>query len=142
VLVGLRLAHGARARARLREAAHVSAATPTLNAQRSTPLPRFPSPHHNQLQKQTNSKSWDELSPEDRMVVGGALGGETRKAQLAAEHGGSAHEAYAEMGKKGGEARKEQISEMKEGDVGAGYAELAQKGEVTPAGEEEKKASE
>lgn len=34
-------------------------------------------------------------------TIGGRRGGEARKQQMAAEHGGDVHEAYADMGKTG-----------------------------------------
>jgi hypothetical protein len=71
-------------------------------------------------------KTFEECDPMERVTVGGTLGGETRKEQMAAEHGGSAHEAYAEMGKKGGEARKEQLTEEAGGDTHKAYQELGQ----------------
>lgn len=42
--------------------------------------------------------------------VGGVIGGQTRKQQMAEEHGGDVHEAYAEMGQQGGQARGERTS--------------------------------
>jgi hypothetical protein len=51
------------------------------------------------------SKPFDECEPTERQSVGGTLGGETRKEQMAQEHGGGeegVHKAYAEMGASGG----------------------------------------
>ncbi|KAI8471820.1 MAG: hypothetical protein J3K34DRAFT_415837 [Monoraphidium minutum] len=49
--------------------------------------------------------SFSELSGKERQSAAGTVGGEIRKEQMSAEHGGDTHEAYAEMGKTGGQAR-------------------------------------
>ena len=67
------------------------------------------------------------------------LGGEARKQQMAAEHGGDVHAAYAEMGSKGGqtggqsggEARREQMAAEHGGDASAGYKEMGSSGGET-----------
>lgn len=73
-------------------------------------------------------KSFEQCDPHERIQVGGTLGGETRKEQMAEQEGGDAAAAYSAMGKKGGEARKEQMAEEKGGSASAAYAELGQKG--------------
>lgn len=52
-------------------------------------------------------KNFDQCDPHERIQVGGTLGGETRKEQMAAEKGGDASAAYAEMGHKGGQKTNE-----------------------------------
>eukprot|EP00775_Hariotina_reticulata_P005711 gene5711-5951_t len=85
-----------------------------------------------QIAQDRFGKSFDELETNQQKAVGGAMGGpkggEARKEQMAAEHGGDVHAAYAEMGSKGGEARKEQMADEHGGDASAGYSEMGSKG--------------
>eukprot|EP00882_Tetradesmus_deserticola_P001400 GHRQ01001516.1.p1 GENE.GHRQ01001516.1~~GHRQ01001516.1.p1 ORF type:complete len:139 (+),score=41.07 GHRQ01001516.1:16-432(+) len=89
-----------------------------------------------QFAQERYGKSYEELGTNEMKAVGGMkggqIGGEARKEQMAAEHGGDVHAAYADMGSKGGEkggnARKEQMAEEHGGDASAGYSEMGQKG--------------
>jgi hypothetical protein len=62
----------------------------------------------NKIAQEKLGKSFDECTPEERLSVGGTLGGERRKEEMAEAAGGDASKAYAEMGAKGGAARAEE----------------------------------
>ena len=54
----------------------------------------------------------------------GHKGGEARKEQLAAEHGGDASAGYADIGLKGGWTRRNQIAADTGGDVSEGMTHV------------------
>ncbi|WIA13314.1 hypothetical protein OEZ86_006586 [Tetradesmus obliquus] len=85
-----------------------------------------------QIAQDRYGKGYEELGTNEKKAVGGVkggqIGGEARKEQMANEHGGDVHAAYAEMGSKGGETRKDQMAEEHGGDVSAGYSEMGHQG--------------
>lgn len=57
------------------------------------------------------SKDFDSCTPEERLSVGGTLGGERRKEQMSSEKGGDVSAAYSELGKKAHEEGGKQEGE-------------------------------
>eukprot|EP00775_Hariotina_reticulata_P008296 gene8296-8482_t len=70
----------------------------------------------NEIAQEKFNKNFEELSSEEKMSVGGSIGGkrggEARKQQMADEHGGDVHAAYSEMGKSGGQKGAKQTEDL------------------------------